>query len=296
MNTFLGFVAIAFWSSSIAFARSLAEQLGPMTAASAIYLLGGILGCSYLALSGWTPRRLLRLPALYLVGCGALFVFYVLCLYLAIGLSLNRQQVLAVGIINYLWPGLTLVLALPILRKKAGAFLVPGAVAAFAGAFLAMLQQGPFSWNAFLGGLREGCVPYLLAFFAAISWALYSNLTRRWAGDAEGGAVPVFLLATGVVLVALRPAFAEHPHWALRPVAELLFMAIVPAFLAYVFWDAAMRRGNVVLVASFSYLTPLLSTLVSCLYLQISAGPSLWIACALVVGGAFVCRYSIRDA
>jgi drug/metabolite transporter (DMT)-like permease len=295
MNTFLGFVAIVFWSTSIAVARSVTEQLGPMTSASAICLLSGVLGCGYLLLSGWTLQRLLRLPALYLMGCGALFLFYELCLYLSIGLAASRQQVLAVGIINYLWPGLTLLFSLPILGKKASAWLVPGAVLAFAGAFMAMLQRGSSSSASFLAGVREGYVPCLLAFFGAVSWALYSNLSRRWGGDTEGGAVPVFLLASGLVLAALRPAFAEHPHWAARPVAELSFIAIVPALLGYAFWDRAMRRGNVVLIASFSYVTPLLSTVISCLYLSVPAGPGLWAACALVIGGAFICRYSIKD-
>ncbi len=295
MNTFLGFVAIVFWSTSIAFSRSLVEQLGPMTAASCIFLLSGVLGCSFLAVRGWTPRKLLRLPALYLLGCGALFVFYELCLYLAIGLAASRDQVLVVGIINYLWPGLTLVFSLPILRKRAGPFLVPGAVVGFAGVFLAMVQGGAVSWSAFAAGLRGSYVPYILAFFAAIAWALYSNLARRWGGEAEGGAVPAFLLASGIVLIALRPAFSEQPHWAARPIAELLFIALVPSLTAYIFWDAAMRRGNIVLVASFSYLTPLLSTVVSCLYLHVTPGPALWAACVLVIGGALICRYSIRE-
>jgi drug/metabolite transporter (DMT)-like permease len=78
-------------------------------------------------------------------------------------------------------------------------------------------------------------------------------------------------------------------------VGELLFIAIVPALLGYVFWDKAMRRGNVVLLASFSYLIPFPSTVVSCLYLSVPAGPSLWVACALVIGGAFMCRCSISD-
>ena len=39
--TLLGFVAIALWSTTIAFSRSLTEQLGPITAAAAMFLLAG---------------------------------------------------------------------------------------------------------------------------------------------------------------------------------------------------------------------------------------------------------------
>ena len=37
MYTALGFLAILFWSTTIAFSRSLTEQLGVMTTAAAIF-------------------------------------------------------------------------------------------------------------------------------------------------------------------------------------------------------------------------------------------------------------------
>jgi drug/metabolite transporter (DMT)-like permease len=74
----------------------------------------------------------------------------------------------------------------------------------------------------------------------------------------------------------------------------LLFVAVCPLLLAYVFWDIAMRKGRMILVVSFSYLTPLLSTFVSCLYLRVLPGMNVWIACVLVIGGALICRYSIE--
>ncbi len=294
MSTVLGFLAILFWSSSIAFTRSLAEQLGPATAAAAIFLLSGTIGCSYLVLRGWRPRSLLALPRRYLIACGAMFVCCGVSLYLATGLAANRQQVLVVGVINYLWPGLTLVLSLPILGRRARLTLLPGALVALAGVVLAMAPPGSFSWQSFVADAREAAGPYALAFVAALSWALYSNFARKYAGGSEGGAVPVFLLATGLALAALRPAFTEHSHWQLQSLLELLFIAIVPLLLAYAFWDVAMRKGRMILVVSFSYLIPLLSTLVSCLYLRVLPGANLWIACVLVIGGALVCRYSVQ--
>jgi len=76
---------------------------------------------------------------------------------------------------------------------------------------------------------------------------------------------------------------------------ELLYMSIFPTFLAYFFWDRAMRKGNIILVASLSYFTPLLSIIISSLYLQVIIKPSLWIACGLVIAGAVVCKFSIID-
>jgi len=295
LNTIFGILAILFWGTTIAFSRSLTEQLGPLTAASWIYLLSGIWSCIYMISKPGEIKKTFQLPILYLIGCGALFVFYMVCLYLAVGLAFSREQVIEVSIINYLWPGLTLIFSLPILHKKGKITLIPGVFLAFGGFYLATVNSGMFSWNVFKGNFQVNYLPYLLAFMAAISWGLYSVLTRRWAGHAEGGAVPIFLLVTGLVLTIVRFMFPEESYWTPRVVVELLYMSIFPTFLAYTFWDRAMRKGNIILVVSLSYFTPLLSIIISSLYLQVVIKANLWIACGLVIAGAVICKFSIID-
>jgi drug/metabolite transporter (DMT)-like permease len=65
--------------------------------------------------------------------------------------------------------------------------------------------------------------------------------------------------------------------------------------LAYVLWDVAMRKGNLLLVVACSYFTPLLSTLVSCVYLKVSPSPKLWIGCLLLVSGSLITWRSVSD-
>ena len=292
--TILGIAAILLWSTTIGLARSVTEQLGPLTSAALIYLLGGALGCAYLAATG----GLAKLPALgrrYLLGCGGLFTIYMVCLYLAIGLVENRAQTLAVGLLNYLWPMLTLLVSVPILNLKATSLLLPGSLVATFGAFLAMTQGQSLSWAAVQQTLTHNAAPYALAAGAALSWALYSALSRRWARD-DGGvtAVPVFMLVTGIVLGLARVLAAEETVWTSRALCELLYMAIGPN-LAYLFWERAMQRGDIVLVISCSYFTPLLSTLISSAYLGVRTDLRLWIGCALIIVGAATCRRSVRD-
>ena len=295
LNTILGVLAILFWGTTIAFSRSLTEQLGPLTAASWIYMLSGIWGCIYLINKPGGIKKTFQLPILYLIGCGTLFIFYMVCLYLAVGLAFSREQVIEVSIINYLWPGLTLIFSLPILHKKGKIILIPGIVIAFAGFYLATVNSGMFSWEVFKGNFQVSYLPYLLAFMAAITWGLYSNLVRRWAGHTEVGAVPLFLLVTGLVLTTIRFMFPEESYWTACVVVELLYMSVFPTFLAYIFWDRAMRKGNIILIASLSYFTPLLSIVISSLYLQVAVKANLWIACGLVIAGAVICKFSIID-
>ena len=293
--TFLGVLAILFWSTTIAFSRSLTEMLGVFTAASWIYVGSGALGVLCFLCYPRQRRKLGAIPRNYWLGCGAFFVLYMVCFHSAVGLSSNRQQVVEVGLINYLWVSFTLLLSIPILKKKAQRGLGLGIVVACAGILIAKSPPGSLGWNGLVENSRGGAVPYALAFVAAIAWALFNNFSRRWGGEMDGGAVPVFLLVSGLVLLALRWWIPETSHWTPRVMIELAYMIVFPTLLAYVFWDAGMRKGKIVLLASLSYLIPLLSTIISCVYLRVMPGPGLWLACAMVIGGAAICKRSVAD-
>ena len=290
--TLLGMLAILFWSTTIAFSRSLTEMLGVFTAASWIYAGSGALGVAYLICRPQQRRKLRAIPRNYWLGCGIFFVIYIVCFHSAVGLAHDRQQVVEVGLINYLWVSFTLLLSIPILKKKARWPLALGIVIACAGIVIVKSQTGALGWK--VGG-ELFPAPYVLAFVAAIAWALFNNFSRKWGGATDGGAVPIFLLISGLVLLALRSCTAETPHYTPRVMLELAYMIVFPTLLAYIFWDVGMRKGKIILLASLSYLIPLLSTLISCAYLRVIPGPSLWLACAMVIGGAAICKRSVAD-
>jgi drug/metabolite transporter (DMT)-like permease len=142
--TVLGILAILFWSTSIGFGRTLTEQVGTVRAAAWICLLGGVVSC---AICGWRMSVLedLRLlGAKHLFICGGLFSAYMICLYTAVGLSVDRSQVVGVGLINYLWPALTLILAVPLLHRRVRfPRLVLGMSLAVLGTYLAAVDPPP---------------------------------------------------------------------------------------------------------------------------------------------------------
>ncbi|MFA7203385.1 MAG: aromatic amino acid DMT transporter YddG [Candidatus Caldatribacteriota bacterium] len=295
-NTLLGILAIIFWGSTVAFSRSLTEQLGTVTAGGMVFILSAAFAWLYLLIiSPHSFKKMFHLSPNYLWGCGILFVIYMTTLYLAIGLSNSRLQVIEISIINYLWPGLTLLFSVPILKKRAKLFIIPGIILGFIGVYIAMNPYHNFSFVPFIQNIQNNILPYIFAFIAAISWALYSTFARKWAAKDEEGAVPIFLLFTGILLLLLRTFFQEEAAWNIRTCIELFYMAVFPTFLAYTFWDKAMRHGNIVLVASISYFTPILSVFISSMYLNISIDIRLWIASLLVVAGALISKYSISE-
>ncbi|MBN1876355.1 MAG: aromatic amino acid DMT transporter YddG [Anaerolineae bacterium] len=297
VNTGLGFLAILLWSTTVAVSRSLTEQLGILTTAALIYGASGSVGCGYLVVTSKlrapSASLLARLDRRYLWGCGALFVGYMVCLYGGLGLAAGHRQVLIVGLLNYLWPVLTVLLSIPLLRMRATGWVIPGALLALLGIVLALL---PPSTSTMMAEPAQGArllnVPYLLGGCAACCWGLYSTLSRRWAAATGGSAVPVFMLVTGLLLGAARCCIPEATTFTTRAVLELVFQAGASG-VAYVFWERAMREGDLLLVATASYFTPLLSTLISSVYLGVVPGARLWWGCGLVIAGAVTCKAAV---
>lgn len=295
LNTGAGFGAILFWSASIALGRSLSEQLGPLTAIALINLAGGIWGSGLQIAGRKNKGSIANFPLHYLLGCGSLYVLYQASLYIALGLARTHSQVLEVGLLNYLWPMLTLLFSVWFFRMKFRLWLIPGAVMAMMGVLLATTQNQTLSWLSFVGNFRQNAAPYVLGLVAAVSWALYSTLSRKWAGNRPGNAVPLFMLASACVLGVTRLLFwDEQTVWSQRAVLEYAFLA-VGSNLAYMLWERAVRKGDIILVAAFSYFTPLFSTLTTTFYLGTKPGSLLWIGCAMVIIGALVCKLAVSE-
>ena len=291
--TLSGFLAILVWSTTVAFSRALSETLGALTTGALIYSLGGILGLAAASRSAGGLAQLWLMPKRYLFGCGALFVMYMLLLYLAIGLAHSRTQVVAVGLANYLWPALIMLFSLPLLGKRARFWLFPGILLALAGTWLAVLPTSDSTIPTFFEP-GEDLLPVLLAIGAAVAWAFYSNLVRRWAPE-TGSAVPLFLTVSGFAFLVLRDLTGEISVWNWSLIPALLYMAIFPGWLGYLFWEYAMRHGNMPLVTAFSYFTPLLSTLVSLLVLQVRPTLFLGLAALLVTAGAILSKLGVVE-
>lgn len=293
-NTLYGFLAILLWSTTIALARSLTEKVGTLGAGASVYLIGGGICIGRLLWFGQVGDSFRGLSPWYLWGCGILFVGYMVALYLALGLAVDRNQAIEIGLLNYLWPALTLLFSLILLNKKASFLLIPGTGAALVGVFMVLSPGAAVSLSSLWINVQKNPAAYSLGLVAALTWALYSNLTRRWAGANSKGAVDIFIPATGLLLGGLLFLFEEQGAWNVYAAAEACFLGLATV-LAYAAWDIAMRKGDLILVAAFSYLTPLLSTVVSYFYLGVTLGFSLWLGCVLIVAGSLLSWVSVSN-
>ncbi|MEA1064891.1 aromatic amino acid DMT transporter YddG [Erwinia sp. HR93] len=282
--TLTGIIAILLWSTSVGLLRSLAEHFGPLLSAALVYSTSAL----FLCLSRGLPR-LRAFSRRYLIIGGALFISYETALALAIGLAHSRSQSLELGMINYLWPSLTVVMALWINAQRYSWLLWPGLLLALAGVLRVLGGDNGFSLSGLWQNVQDNPVAYLLALCAAIVWALYCNLTRRWAKGQN--AVSLFFCLTALTLwcaVLWQAPNIPHPAFTFTSTLQLLFMGLSTA-LAYSAWNHGIQQGNMTLLATASYFTPVLSALASSLWLQLTPGFAFWQGVCLVVAGSLLC-------
>lgn len=221
--TGVGLIAIVLWSTSVGLLRTISEHFGPVGGAALLYTISALALCATQGLP-----RLSRLPTRYLWAGGILFVGYEIALALAIGLASTRTQSLELGMINYLWPSLTVLFAVRLLKTRAGWGLWPGLLLAIGGVTLVLKGDGNWSLAMMWHNILTNPVAYGLAFTAALAWALYCNLTRLWSAGSNG--VPLFFCLTAAVLWLRYFTSATPPlTFSLLSTLELLFMGISTA-------------------------------------------------------------------
>ena len=308
-STGLGFLAILIWSTPIAVGRLVVADIGIFMGPFVLTIASGVVGLLALLLRRGQIALLATLPRRYWIVCGGLFVLYMTCYNLGIGLAADRRQVLAFAALNYLWPVLTLVFSALVSRARVKPWLAAGVALALAGILLALFARpgtagGGLTPADLFDAVRANPAVYALGLSCGVSWALYSALGRRFAAGSAANPVPLLFLCTAAVFGILLAAGAgralgkpspDPRTWSGLALAGLAWRALVADLLAYACWDAAMRRGNQILAAAASFFTPLLATACIALVLGVAPGWQFWAACGLLVAGAAVSRASVRD-
>jgi drug/metabolite transporter (DMT)-like permease len=248
----LALSSILLWSF-LAFLGTLLKHLDP-------FLITGVALCigSSISLLRW---RQWRVPLrVFLVGVGGLFGYHFL--YFA---AFQRAPAVETNLINYLWPLLIVLLAPSFLPGyRLGFNHLAGAILGLCGTVL-ILSGGKISLD------RANLPGYLLAAGAALTWAVYSLLTRRLP-PFQSSAVGGFCLAGGLLSIvawSLSVSIKGEGWQMTLSTKDWLLLALVglgPMGLAFYTWDAALKRGDPRVIASLAYLTPLLSSLVLILF------------------------------
>lgn len=269
--TAIGFIAVLLWALLALFTIGTAPvppfQLNAMT-----FAVGGLIGVIWVSVTGgWSKLRTVPL-GVYAFGTLGLFGYH--ALYFS---ALRLAPPAEASLIAYLWPLFIVLLSGLLPGERIGLQHFLGALIAFAGAAVLVAPQV----EGFTGGYG---LP--LAFLCALTWSSYSVVSRRF-GAMPTETVAIYCVATAILSVPTHLAL-EVTAWPMAASGWLsvLALGLGPVGLAFYVWDLGVKRGDIQFLGVASYAAPLLSTLV--LVLTGIAAPTitLFLAAALIAGGA----------
>ena len=285
--TLFGLLAIVLWSSVVGLIRSVSEGLGPIGGAAMIYSVSAVFLLVALGVPKWRS-----FPRPYLIVGSLLFVSYEICLSLSLGYANTRLQAIEVGMINYLWPCFTVLMALALNGQQAKWWLLPGLLLSLFGIGWIMSGKGGWSPAQMLANVRSNPLSYGLAFSGAVIWALYCNLTKKIAQGSNG--VVLFIVLTALALWLKYAFSAESGMQFSAGVTVTLLCAGVAMGAGYAAWNVGILHGNMTLLATVSYFTPVLSAVFAALVLHTSLTVNFWQGVAMVTLGSLICWRATR--
>lgn len=285
--TLIGLIAIVLWSAIVGLIKSVSEGFGAVGGAALIYSCSAVL---LLFTVGFPKIR--TFPRRYLIVGSVLFVLYELCLSLSLGFTHNSRQAIEVGMVNYLWPSMTIVLAIIVNRQKTSPLIIPGLLLAVAGICRVLGGEAAFSVSKISKNIMDNPLSYGLAFSGAVIWAIYCVVTKKIANGSNG--ITLFFILTAMTLwvkflLSPQPVFAVSPQVLIN-----LALAAMAMGFGYAAWNVGILHGNVNLLAAASYFIPIISSVLAAFILSSHLTISFWQGTAMVSLGSLICWWSTR--
>ncbi|TCM67536.1 EamA-like transporter family protein [Acinetobacter calcoaceticus] len=286
--TCIGLIAILLWSAIVGLIRSVSEHLGATGGAAMIYTVAAI----FLLLTvGFS--KLSEFPKRYLFWGSILFVSYELCLALSIGYAHTHRQAIEVGMVNYLWPALTMVAAIIFNQQKTNLWIIPGFILAMTGIVWVLAGDEGINMLSMANNVRDNPLSYGLALIGAFIWAAYCTVTARIANGKNG--VTLFFILTALALWVKYFMFpAEAMDFSVQAVVYLLLAAAAMGF-GYAAWNVGIIHGNMTILAGASYFIPVLSAALAAVLLSTPLSISFWQGAAMICIGSIFCWFATQN-
>ena len=272
--TLIGVSALVMWSSLAVLVANV-NDIPPFQILAIGMFLGGLAGAATWPFRPGAWRKALLLPPhIWAIGIYGIFVYH-MCFFLAFRWAPPLQA----NIINYLWPLFTIVFCSYLPGGKLHSYHVIGLAIGIAGVFVALLAApNGLSPEYFLG--------YLCALGCALTWSSYTTLCRYFK-EISTDSVSGFCFATAALAFICHLAF-EQTIWPQTHMgfAALFLIGLLPTGIAFYAWDIGVKKGNLLFLSLFSYVTRIASSIYLWFFgvSQITMGAALGIA--LVTAGA----------
>ena len=266
--TLIGLIAPLMWGASVSLIRTIAENFGIaqgqfllyIVAATALFFIVGV-------------PKFDRIPWQYKTIGLATANLSSICFCLSLYFSDGGTQTMEVGMVNYLWPTLTIIFAILFNGQKARWWIAPGAVLSFCGIYW-ILGNGQVAIGSFVEHIKLNPVSYILALGSALTWSAFSSMTRAWS-KGENISTVVFFFDILIFGSFWAMGVGGSPEITLFGVLNVVLGGLAMG-VAYAAWTHGMSYGNITVLAIASYFTPVLSCLFASVWIGAELTMSFW--------------------
>ncbi len=287
--TALGCISPVLWGLSVSLIRTISQTIGIQAGLAITYTLGFILAIIFFKIP-----NLKRMPLKYYVlGIGSTLL---MALSFAFSLAIARDgtQTMEVGMINYLWPALTIVFAVLFNKQPARWWLFIGVILAVYGIFMVLSGTLLVDFVSIYGHIKTNPLSYFLGLVAAVTWAAYSNFTKAWA-NGENPTVLVF----GLEVILFNGLWIFDTGTPANFTWYGILVSCIMAFVsagAYGLWTLGVQKGRINVMSIASYFTPVLSCIFASFIIGAQLNYAFWAGVAVVVLGSIICWLATRNA
>lgn len=255
------------------------SKIGMRSIAPLSFAFLRVLGAA-IALNVIVPAKgLTRRDLAFIVFLSILGVFLNQSMFLA-GLALSSAHVAA--IIMTTVPVFALVVAILIGLERPTAAKIGGIALAFAGALLVVGGEG-------IRGLTDALAGTLLLLGNCTAYALYLVLSKPVMERLPPARVISAMFAIGAVLMLpISVSSLLHEPWSTIPRGawlSLLGVIIGPTVIAYLLNAWTLRHAESSLVAAYTYVQPVLTTVLAWVFLHETIRPVVAVAGLMIFGG-----------
>jgi len=261
------------------------------------YFIGGASACCIYAYFG-RFKEMFANPMGYYLRCGLPCVLYPICLFLGFHLATKDEEIITLTVINYLWPQIMSILSIIIFRKQWYITLLLGLSGAFASILLVNKKPGMT-----LTSLPDVLIAIWPAatscVFAAVCWAYYSVYAAWFSRENPemASSVPCFTVISGVALLIAGRVLTEpwQGPFTITFYLAMIYLTVVPVCACRFAWDFACGKGDLMILNTYSYLTPCLATIWNIILLGVPFSSEAMYGSAGLAIAAVITKFSITE-
>ena len=272
----LGVLAILLWST-LAALTVLTGDIPPFQLVSLSFFIASFLGIFMLKKHKQSFAKLFNVPLkAWIIGILGLFGYHFFYFF-----ALKSAPAVEANLINYLWPLLIVLFSAFLPNEQLKWFHVVGSLFGLLGAFLLVSKNGSFDFKS------EYLAGYVYAVLAALIWSSYSVISRKFSH------IPTYSV-TGFCIATTLLAFICHLLFEVTVIPDLtqgiaiIFLGLGPVGGAFYVWDYGMKNGEIKILGSLAYFTPLLSTFILIIFALVSMNTTIALACLLIIFGSLI--------